>query len=133
MLQKARLALLGLLAVATIAAVATPSIAQGKEPEKTTYTKATFDSFMLRKNLAGPNLSISNESVEKITFSVRLDEEGEIQSLTYSHNVTSLSDNAVQRYIQNAYKAIMNTDFEPATKDGKAIEDKLTINFEVVG
>ena len=133
MLQKARLTLLGLLALAAVSAVATPINAQAKDPEKTTYTKATFDSYMLRKNLAGPELSMSNESVEKITFKVKVDEEGDIQSLTYSHNVTSISDEAVQRYIKNAYKAIMNTDFDAATKDGKPIADQLTINFEVVG
>lgn len=133
MKKNARLLVFGILTVFTLSAFVAPSYAQAKDPDGVAVKKATYDAFELRKNLTGPKLSVSNESVEKITFKINVDEEGDVSKLTYSHNVTTMTDQALQRYIQNAYKAIMNTDFEPATKEGKPVSDTLTIKFEVVG
>lgn len=133
MKKHAKLLLSGFIAVLAITALAAPSFAQAKDPDNTSMKRATYDAFELSKNLAGPKLSLENESVERLTFKVRIDEEGDVASLTYTHNVTSLTDQAIQRYIKNAYDAIMDTDFEAATKDGKPVKDTLTITFEVTG
>ena len=76
---------------------------------------------------------LTTDSKERVTFKVNVDEEGDVTKLTYSHNVTSRSAEAMTQYIRTAYNAIMSTDFEPAMKDGNPVADTVVIEFNIVG
>jgi len=102
------------------------------EPEKVNFVKATFDASELKRNLGPSKLHVKSDPTEKVSFKVQLDKAGEIQELTYSHNITSEKQEKLDAYIQKAYMAIMSTSFFPAKKDGSAVDDTLTIDFELV-
>jgi hypothetical protein len=106
--------------------------AQASEPEKVNYSKATYDAGELKRNLGTVKLAVKSDPTEKVSFKVELDKTGEIKELTYTQNITSEKPEKVESYIQKAYMAIMSTTFYPAKKDGQAISDTVTIDFELV-
>lgn len=93
---------------------------------------ATFDTSELKKNLTTTKIALANEQSEKVTFKVFVNEHGNVDDLTFTHNIPAEKAKKADTYIQKAYKAIMATDFYPAKKDGKNISDVLTIEFVVV-
>lgn len=102
------------------------------EPEKVTKTKATYDLAELKRNVGKDHILATNESSERVTFTVAVDKTGEIKDLTYTHNITSVKSAKVDAYIQKAYMAIMSTEFHPAKQDGQAIQDTVTIEFQMI-
>lgn len=104
---------------------------QASQPEKVGYSKPTYNISELQRNLGSVKLQVKSQPAERISFKVELDTNGEIKQLTYSHNISADRSGSVDAYIQKAYTAIMKTTFYPAKKDGQAIEDSVTINFEL--
>ena len=85
-----------LLAAATIMVSTIPM--QASEPERVASAKATYSKADLLRNLGGRSMILTTDSKERVTFKVNVDEEGDVTKLTYSHNVTSRSAEAMTQY-----------------------------------
>ena len=121
-----------LLGVFAILAVAATLPARAAEPDSERVAIPSYDQFELKQNLGNAPLIPSGNAEETITFSVKVDEEGDVANLRYSHNITTQASETVEAYIRQAYQAIMDTEFKPATKDGKAVASSVKIEFYIL-
>jgi hypothetical protein len=108
------------------------TFAQESEQGKSPKTHATYDAADLKRNLGSTKLRINADSKERASFIAAIDKDGQIQDLTYSHNITIARPEFVDAQIQRAYMAIMSTTFYPAHENGNTLADTITINLELV-
>ena len=120
---------LGILAFLSLA-ITLP--AQATEPDSERVATPQYNAFELRENLGTTPLIPSDNADETISFNVNVDEEGEVSSLRYSHNITDQATETLDAYIRQAYQAILDTEFKPAMKDGKAVASTVKIDFYIL-
>lgn len=97
------------------------------EPEKVNITKASFDSSELKRNLKVAKAEVVESGDQTATFKVILDKDGNVVDITYTHTITSMTEEKVDACIGKAYAALLNTTYFPAKKDGQHTEDTLTV------
>lgn len=119
------------LAVIAITITATSS-AIANEPEKVGNSKIKYNATELVNAVSDEATIVTNETPERVTFTVHVDKDGSVSSVTYKHNVTSKPAARVQSFIDRAYAAIMSASFTPAKNaSGQAVKDSVTIAFEL--
>jgi hypothetical protein len=91
-----------------------------------------YSQIELRQNLGNTPLVPMHSADEAITFTVQVDAEGNVGSITYKHNITSQSNAIVQAYVREAFKAINETTFIPAQQDDKAVDGTVTITLAIM-
>ena len=117
------------LTVLAAIAIAIPSHAAEQDSQK--ISKPKFSNLELRENLGNTPILPTSKADETITFTVNVDSKGSVKSMTYTHNVRSESESTIQSYIRDAYRAIMETTFQPAMQDGKPVDASVTIQFMI--
>lgn len=130
--MKNRLLVLAVTATAFCILIVGNASAQVNEQGRSPKVDATYDVADLKRNLGSTKMRISEDSQERASFKVAVDKDGQIQDLTYSHNITKTRPEFVDAQVQRAYMAIMSTTFYPAHENGTTFADTITINLEIV-
>jgi predicted secreted protein len=129
MVSRLRRVAAGLAALAITVSAASPAFAI--EPEKVSTSKIKYNATELVRSVSDDATIVSTETPERVTFTVHVDKDGSVSSVTYKHNVTSKPAARVQTFIDRAYAAIMSAEFTPAKANGQPIKDSVTIAFEL--
>jgi len=117
--------------IAAVAALVMTMPSHAAEQDTQKISKPKYSQLDLREKLSNTPLIPTSKADETIAFTVNVDAEGSVASMTYTHNITTESDAVVRSYIRDAYKAIMDTEFEPAKQNGKPVASSVTIQFYI--
>jgi hypothetical protein len=115
-----------LIAIAAMAVLLPTLPTQAAEPDSHKVIAPKYSQIELRQNLGNTPLVPMHSADEAITFTVQVDAEGNVGSITYKSNAI------VQAYVREAFKAINETTFIPAQQDDKAVDGTVTITLAIM-
>ncbi len=116
---------LAVLLFALVAFAGTTAIAS--EADRVTIKKATYEAADLQRNL-GTSATIGTKDAEQqVAFNVTITKDGEVDDISYSTTIKDADPDDLQTFVSKAFRAIMSTQFQPASKEGQTISDTVRI------
>jgi len=97
------------------------------EADRVTIKKATYEAADLQRNLGTSATIGTKDADQQVAFNVTITKDGEVDDIAYSTTIKDVDADDLQAFVSKAFRAIMSTQFQPASKDGQTVSDTIRI------
>lgn len=101
--------------------------AHASEAERVSIKKASYEAADLQRNLGTSATIGAPDAEQQVAFTVTVTKDGDVDDIAYSTNIKDADADDLQAFVSKAFRAIMSTQFQPASKEGKTIDDTVRI------